>query len=115
MAYDAVLASRLAKLIDEEFSAVAGLKSRKMFGGIGYLLNGNMCFGVHKNTLMVRVGVEAADSLLKEAHVRLMDLTGKVMKGWATVQPQAMASDRDLQRFCALAIDFVKTLPAKQK
>ena len=115
MAYDPVLASRLAKLIDEKFSAVADLQSRKMFGGIGYLLNGNMCFGVHKDTLMVRVGVEAAHSILKEAHVRPMDLTGKVMKGWATVEPQAIVSERDLRRFCALAIDFVKTLPAKQK
>lgn len=109
MPYDPGLAERLANL----FSTYPGLDQKKMFGGLGYMLHGNMCFGIHQDTLMIRIGVKAAEKILKEPHVRPMDLTGKVMKGWATVEPEAMEEDEALQGFCELAIDFVKTLPKK--
>ena len=84
-----------------------------MFGGFGYLLNGNMCVGIHKDTLIIRVGLERAGQVLNEPHVRPMDLTGRVMKGWATVEPDALSADADLLRYCQYALDFVKTLPPK--
>ena len=98
MPFDATLAERLQGVISSAFADVEGLAETRMFGGFGYLLNGNMCVGIHKNTLMIRVGKIMAEKLIKEPHVRPMDLTGRVMKGWATVEPQAMADDKSLQR-----------------
>ncbi len=109
MPYDPGLAERLA----ENMPPHAGLEETRMFGGFGYMLNGNMCLGIHKDDLIVRVGLEASEKILREPDVRPMDLTGKVMKGWATIEPPALAEDADLARYCRLAIDFVETLPAK--
>lgn len=113
MPFDPGLAERLEEIISSRFSHLHGLKETRMFGGFGYLLNGNMCLGIHKDTLIIRVGAEAAGALIREPHVRPMDLTGKVMKGWATVEPQAMEDDEALERFCRIAVDFVSGLPAK--
>ncbi len=99
----------------DRFLHVRGLAETRMFGGFGYLLNGNMCFGIHKDTLIVRVGIDAAEEIIREANVRPMDLTGKVMKGWATIETAALSEDADLERFCALAISFVSELPAKKR
>ena len=113
MPYDTVLKDRLVDLITSRFSQLPGLEEKKMFGGIGYMLNGKMCFGIHKDTLIIRVGVEAAKKIFKEAHVRPMDFTGKVMKGWATVEPAAIEEEDDLERFCQYSIDFVSQLSNK--
>lgn len=113
MPFDDQLAERLRRLVKKSFGDQAGLAETRMFGGFGYLLHGNMCLGIHKDTLMLRVGVEAAEKLLTEAHIRPMNLTGKVMKGWVTVEPEGMAKDRDLARVCKYAIKFVAGLPPK--
>ena len=113
MAFDEGLASRLEEIITRDFVHVGGLSETRMFGGFGYLLNGNMCIGIHKDTLIVRVGVDQAPILIAEEGVRPMDLTGRVMKGWATVEMEAMDDDDDLRRFCQHAIDFVRDLPPK--
>jgi TfoX/Sxy family transcriptional regulator of competence genes len=113
MPFDAGLAQRIEELVEDRFGTLAGLLPKKMFGGICYVLHGNMCFGIHKDTLIVRVGEPVAATLLRERHVGPMNLTGKVMKGWVTVQPKAMSEDQDLERFCRHAIDFVGKLPAK--
>ena len=115
MPFDPGLAERLEEVIKSRFSQIDGLSETRMFGGFGYLLKGNMCLGIHKDTLIVRVGVERADEILKEAHVRPMDLTGKVMKGWATIETGAMAEDDELERFCAFAIAFASALPPKPR
>ena len=113
MPFDEGLAARLEEIVTRDFVHVFGLEETRMFGGFGYLLGGNMCLGIHKNTLIIRVGVDAAERLIAEDHVRPMDLTGRVMKGWATVEPEAMEDDRDLARFCQEAITFVSGLPPK--
>lgn len=115
MAYDEGLALRLEEIMTTRFDHLSGLTETRMFGGFGYMLNGNMCFGLHKDMLIVRLGVEGATKLLEEEHVRVMDLTGKVMKGWAMIEPEAMDDDEALARFCSLAIEFVLTLPPKEK
>lgn len=109
MAYDPVLAERLAKIIADR----PGMKEKRMFGGIGYMLNGNMCVGVHKDSLIVRIGENTAEKILKGPHVKPMDITGKAMKGWAIIGPEGIAKDESLKRFCNYAIEFVLTLPAK--
>ncbi len=113
MPFDPGLAERLEEIITSRFSHISGLTETRMFGGFGYLLSGNMCLGIHKDTLIVRVGVDTAQEILTEEYVRPMDLTGKVMKGWAKIEAEAMAEDAHLERFCELAIRFAATLPAK--
>jgi TfoX/Sxy family transcriptional regulator of competence genes len=113
MPFDPGLAERLEAVVANRFTHIAGLQETRMFGGFGYLLDGNMCLGIHRDTLIVRVGVDAAAEILNAPHVRPMDLTGKVMKGWATIEPEAMEDDESLERYCGLAIRFVSTLPAK--
>ena len=103
----------MEEVITDRFSHIDGLSETRMFGGFGYLLRGNMCLGIHKDTLIVRVGVERAEEILMEAHIRPMDLTGKVMKGWATVETKAMTEDDQLERLCEFAIAFAATLPVK--
>lgn len=115
MPYDPGLAERLERVMTSRFAHIGGLTETRMFGGFGYMLGGNMCLGIHKDTLIVRVGVETAETLVQEDHVRPMDLTGKVMKGWATIEPEAMADDGALERYCGFAIRFVSALPEKTK
>lgn len=109
MPYDPGLAARLTEIVPKDI----GLHETRMFGGFGYMLNGNMCFGIHKDNLLVRVGLDVTNLLLQEKHICPMDFTGRVMKGWATITPEAMEEDSDLARFCNLSIDFVQTLPEK--
>jgi TfoX/Sxy family transcriptional regulator of competence genes len=109
MPYDPGMAGRL----DDILGGRPGFEQKKMFGGVGWLLNGNMCVGVYKDFLIVRVGEDEARSLLDEPHVRPMDITGKPMKGWAMVEAEGIAEDADLLRHAELAIRFAGTLPAK--
>ena len=113
MPFDPGLAARLERIISENFGYIDEFVETRMMGGFGYKLSGNMCMGIHKDRLIVRVGIDAATELLKEPHVNVMDLTGKVMKGWAIICPEAMVEDDALVRYCQCAIDFVETLPAK--
>ena len=109
MPYDPGLAERLADIVGGR----SGMEEKKMFGGIGWMLNGNMCAGVYKDWLIIRVSEKSASAIFKEPHVKPMDITGKPMKGWAMVAAQGYESDTNLARFINMAIDFVNTLPAK--
>ena len=84
-----------------------------MFGGIGWMLNGNMCVGIYKEWLIIRVGVDVAEQVLKEPYAKPMDITGKAMKGWAMIFPEGIEDDSELNRYVNLAIAFVTSLPAK--
>ncbi len=108
MPYDPGLAERLKEVLDHSV-----LDEISMFGGLGYLLNGNLCVGIYKEFLILRVGVETAQKILQEPHVLPMDITGTAMVGWAKIAPQGIVEDEDLERYCNLAVDFVSTLPAK--
>lgn len=109
MAYDEKLAARLDAVCENR----PGMKGKKMFGGMGYLLNGNMCVGIHKNDLVVRVGIDQAEAMMELDHVGPMDITGRTMKGWALVKPAGCFDDGDLAWFVDLAEAFVNTLPPK--
>ena len=86
---------------------------KKMFGGLGYLFKGNMCFGIYKEFLIIRTSVERAAELLKSEYIRPFDITGRPMKGWAMVSPDYVETDDQLMYMLQLSIDFVKGLPAK--
>lgn len=109
MAYNQELADR----ISTEFSGRDDIVTKKMFGGVGFLLNGNMCVGVNKDNLVVRIAPEQTDAALAKPHARLFDITGRPMKGWIIVEPAGTADDRALRDWMALAQDFVSTLPPK--
>jgi hypothetical protein len=110
MPFDPGLAERLYGVVSHR----RGLAEKKMFGGIGWMLNGNMCVGVYKDFLIVRVGQEQAERLDGKPGVGPMDITGKPMNGWLMVGPEGYEDDTDLKRYTDAAIDFVKTLPTKE-
>jgi TfoX/Sxy family transcriptional regulator of competence genes len=103
----------LVKRLSDVLSAYPDLEARRMFGGTCFMLNGNMCIGVHNQNLIIRVGQTNANAIMKEPHVRPMDLTGRVMKGWATVLPEGVLRDADLLAYAKLAYEFVGTPPRK--
>lgn len=109
MAYDPGLAERIAEFIGLR----PDMEEKKMFGGIVWMMNGNMCVGVWRDYLIVRVGVEGAQGIVDHPGVSAMDFTGKPMKGWAKVAPDGVADDDELGHFIGLAETFVGTLPPK--
>jgi TfoX/Sxy family transcriptional regulator of competence genes len=111
MASDPQLVDRLSRLL----AGRRGVTPRRMFGGTCFMLNGNMCVGVHNKSLILRVGSAQAEGLFTKPHVKPMDLTGKVMKGWVEVLPDGLRDDKNLLRYAEMALAFVTTLRAKQK
>src|SRR5262245_20598508 len=109
MAYDAKLADRIQKILAKR----KGIVEKKMFGGIAFMLRGNMCCGVVKDTLMLRVGPEQYQKLLQEPYARPMDFTGRPLKGFLYVEGKGLRTEAALQKWLQRAIDFVLSLPAK--
>ena len=109
MAYDEGLAQRLRDaLLDEH-----GLTERRMFGGIAFVLDGNMAVGVSSDELMVRAGPDRFDEALARPHARIFDLSGRPMKGWVLVAPDGTADDADLAGWLELGVSFARSLPPK--
>jgi len=108
MAYNAEIADRVLKVLDGR----EGLTERKMFGGIAFMLNGNMCCGVTNDDLMVRVGADGLEDALDQPHARPMDFTGRPMKGFVFVDAGAVG-DRVLRRWIQRGVTFAESLPAK--
>jgi hypothetical protein len=90
-----------------------GYSEQKMFGGLCFMINGNMCVGPWKGSLIVRLAKEEHDETQTLPHVKPMDITGRVMRGWARVEQTGIASDSDLKAWIDRAVKFAKTLPAK--
>ena len=109
MAFDEKLAARLRKQLDE----VPGVVEKRMFGGIAFLLNGNMCVGVHKDALIVRLAPDATEAALRRPHARVFDLTGKPMKGWVLVAPDGIKTAASLKKWVAQGVDYAGSLPPK--
>lgn len=109
MAYDEELEARIAAAL----AGQPGLVSKMMFGGVAFLVQGNMACGVHKDMLMVRVGPDAYDQAMQESNTRQFDLTGRVMKGWVTVDPEGISKQADLERWVQAGLEFALTLPPK--
>jgi TfoX/Sxy family transcriptional regulator of competence genes len=86
---------------------------RKMFGGVCHLLNGNMFCGVHKDSLILRLGEKTSREAMALDHVREFDITGKPMRGWVMVAKKGYKSDKDLKDWLEKSKKFANTLPAK--
>ncbi len=109
MAYDEGLAERLRERVDPH----AAITERKMFGGLCFLLDGNMCFGIVGDELMVRVGRDAWDEALSLPHAREMDFTGRSMRGMVYVDVDGISEDDDLDAWVKRGLTFASSLPAK--
>lgn len=109
MAYSTSLAERLRDCLDSKPEIV----EKKMFGGLGYLLHGNMMIGVWREFLILRLGKEQAAKALKLKHIKPFDITGKSLTGWVMISETNLEDDLDIKRWLRLAHEFVLKLPAK--
>jgi hypothetical protein len=109
MAYDGKLADRLRVVLAPR----PGLSERKQFGGVGFLINGNMACGVIGTDLLVRVGPDAHAQALKSRDARPFALTGRPSAGWILVRPSGVRTAASLKKWAELGVAFAKTLPAK--
>ena len=110
MAFDEALAER----IRQRLARRKGVEEKKMFGGVGFLLNGNLLVGVWKESLIVRLGPEEGEEALKEAHVSEFVITGRSLQGWVLVAPEGVEGDEQLSGWIQRAVQFVGKLPAKE-
>lgn len=109
MAYSEDLAERIRPLLADR----GDLTERKMFGGLAFMLNGNMTCGVTGDELMARVGAEHTEAALAEAHTRPMDFTGKPMKNIVYVEPAGIETDDQLAGWVDACAGYALSLPAK--
>jgi len=110
MAYDEGLARRMRQVLDDDGHPYV---EKEMFGGLSFLVNGNMSVGITGEDLLVRVGKENDEKALSLPHARPMDFTGKPMKGWIYVAPEGYASDEDLLAWIQRGLDYALSLPPK--
>jgi len=111
MAYDEVLAKRMGNMIiDMRLPAV---DEKKMFGGVAFMINGNLACGVHKDRLISRVGPERYAESLAKPFAGVFDITGRPMKGWVMVSAGGFEKDTDLKTWVQMGVDFALSLPKK--
>lgn len=111
MAYSEPAADRLRTALTDR----DGVTEKEMFGGIAFLLNGNMALGVSGNDLIVRVDPSETDALLGEPGARIFDLSGgRPMKGWLLVQPAGFRTEAAFRRWLMRGVDYVSRLPKKK-
>lgn len=109
MAYDEGLAERIREILHDRL----GVVEKKMFGGIAFMLRGHMAVGIVKDDLLVRVGPEAHDALLNRPHARLMDFSGRPMRGFLFVGSKGLDADRVLARWVGHGVAYAESLPEK--
>jgi hypothetical protein len=109
MTYD----ESLAKRIDELTKGKKGFTRKEMFGGIAYLLNGNMCVGVHKDELIIRYDPKKTGEITSHKNVHPFDITGRPMKGWSLVNSEGVKGT-GLNKWFDLSLAFAKSLPPKK-
>jgi TfoX/Sxy family transcriptional regulator of competence genes len=108
MAYNLKLTER----IRAELSGIP-IVEKKMFGGVGFLIHGNMTCGVHKDNLIVRVDPKNHVALMKKPHTKPFDITGRPMKGWLMVELDGCKTVKQLSAWVKEGLDFALTLPPK--
>jgi TfoX/Sxy family transcriptional regulator of competence genes len=111
MPYDEDFANR----VREQLSDQDGVTEKQMFGGLAFLLRGNMAVGLSGGgELMVRVGPDGTEGALAEPHTRLFDMTGRPMRGWILVAPEGVSTARQLGAWVRRGLEFARTLPPKR-
>jgi hypothetical protein len=114
MPYSKALAARVRQVLAGRRGVIEkSIVEKKMFGGVCFLLQGNMLVGVWQDSLIARLGVERAEPALRQEYVREFDVTGRPMKGWVMIDPDGLDTDAQLNEWLEQARDFVTTLPPK--
>jgi TfoX/Sxy family transcriptional regulator of competence genes len=109
MAYDETLVQRVRSLLEGK----TGFTEKRMFGGVCFLVRGNMACGILNDDLIVRVGPENYEDSLKLPNTREFDITGRSMKGWVMVSTEGHNANESLSSWVERGIAFALTLPAK--
>ena len=109
MAFDEGLAERIREILSDR----GEIAERKMFGGLAFMLSGNMCVGIVGDELMVRVGPDGHEDSLMQPHARQMDFTGRAMKGMVYVGTAGFETDTDLCAWIERGLAFASSLPPK--
>ena len=111
MAYDEELANRLR----EQLAGVGPVTERKMFGGLAFLLDGNMSVSASRNGgLLARIDPDETEAALAQEHVERMVMGGRSMDGWITVAPEGLTTEAELAAWVDRSVAYVKTLPPKR-
>jgi len=111
MAYDERLADRIRELVGDE----ANLKEQKMFGGLAFLIGGNMAIAASgQGGILVHADPEESDSLVASTDAYLMEMRGKQMRGWLRVDPEHVGTKRQLAKWVELGTGYARSLPAKR-
>jgi TfoX/Sxy family transcriptional regulator of competence genes len=109
MAYDEGLAERVREVLADN----PDIKEKKMFGGLAFMLNGNMACGLTKEDFIVRVGRETYDETLRKPHAHKMEFIGRPMKGFIAVDAEGYEDDKMLTAWIKQGVDYASSLPAK--
>ena len=109
MAYSEELERRIHDHIGDH----PAVSDRKMFGGVAFMLQGNMAVGIHKDGLMVRLSPDEHESALAEPGAREFDMTGRPMRGWLVIDAETIADDATLGAWIDRGMDFAASLPPK--
>jgi TfoX/Sxy family transcriptional regulator of competence genes len=110
MAYDEDLANRIRELMAEE----RGVTEKKMFGGLAFLIGGNMSVAASgQGGLLVRVDPEDTDTLVAKPHARSFEMRGREMQGWLRVDPEGLRTKRQLEPWVTRGVSYARSLPAK--
>jgi TfoX/Sxy family transcriptional regulator of competence genes len=109
MTFNEITAVKVRNLMEK----APGLSERRVFGGVAFMVGGNMCCGVIEDHLVVRVGPKSYENALREPHTRPMDLTGRPLAGFVSVAPEGFDTQDALLKWIDRGLDFVRTLPVK--
>jgi TfoX/Sxy family transcriptional regulator of competence genes len=110
MSYDERLAARIRDLVAGE----QGVTEKKMFGGLAFLVAGNMAVAASgQGGLMVRVDPEESAALVQATHARFLEMRGREMPGWLRIETAHVEEHEDLATWVQLGVSFARTLPAK--
>ena len=111
MAYNEKLADRIRELVGDE----ANLKEQKMFGGLAFLIGGNMAIAASgQGGILVHADPEESDSLVASTDAYVMEMRGKLMRGWLRVDPEHVGTKRQLAKWVELGTGYARSLPAKR-
>jgi TfoX/Sxy family transcriptional regulator of competence genes len=109
MAFSEALASSVRELI----GASGGVVEKRMFGGLAFLVHGNMSVGIHGDELIVRIEPSQTNQALREPGVRIFDITGRPMQGWLLVSSSVLESKGALRRWVSKGVAYARSLPPK--
>ena len=108
MAYNEQFATRIRAALGDRT-----IVEKKMFGGVGFMVNGHLTCGIHREQLMLRVSAEEADALLERPGASPLKMRGRVLKRWVLLAPETLKTEAALKKWIAAAVRHTETLPEK--